>query len=255
MSDHKGESEAERGPGLAPVIPLFGDRGRPAPERTPAEHTAPDTDPRDGHDGSSSVEVAQSTGDGAGGGWHTSWLAADDAPDLELAGDDERRERVETAEAALLRKLRGRSLSIREARTQLVAHDLDEADIDGVIARFERHGYLDDAKLADQLIHTAVERKGQGRRVVAQALAQRGIPRDVVDAAMTEVPDDDAERAREFARHKARTMTDLDREVALRRLAGQLARRGYGAHALEAARQALDEAGGSGGGRSGVRFR
>ena len=50
-----------------------------------------------------------------------------------------------------------------------------------------------------------IERKGQGRRAIAQTLAQRGIPRDVVDAALATLPDDDAERALEFARTKARS--------------------------------------------------
>ncbi|WP_435526286.1 regulatory protein RecX [Microbacterium elymi] len=106
---------------------------------------------------------------------------------------------------------------------------------------FIRRGYLDDRALADQLVYSAVERKGQGRMVIAQSLAKRGIPRDVVDAAMTALPDDDADRALEFARQKARSMRALDHEVALRRLVGQLARRGYGVGALDAARQALDE--------------
>ena len=59
---------------------------------------------------------------------------------------------------------------------------------------------------------------------------------------LAELPDDEFERALDFARQKARSMRDLDREVALRRLSGQLARRGYGGKALAAARQALDEA-------------
>ena len=65
---------------------------------------------------------------------------------------------------------------------------------------------------------------------------------EVVDAVLAELPDDEFERALDFARQKARSMRDLDREVALRRLSGQLARRGYGGGALAAARQALDEA-------------
>jgi regulatory protein len=52
---------------------------------------------------------------------------------------------------------------------------------------------------------------------------------------------------------KARSMSSLDRDTALRRLVGQLSRRGYGGSvAMTAARQALDE---NGSGGSGVRFR
>ena len=64
----------------------------------------------------------------------------------------------------------------------------------------------------------------------------------MADAALAELPDDDAERALEFARSKAGSLRSLERDVALRRLAGQLARRGYGGSvALNAARTALDE--------------
>jgi regulatory protein len=75
----------------------------------------------------------------------------------------------------------------------------------------------------------------------------------VADAALAELPDDDADRALDFARTKARSMSSLDRDTALRRLVGQLSRRGYGGSvAMTAARQALDE---NGSGGSGVRFR
>ncbi|WP_260857468.1 regulatory protein RecX [Microbacterium sp. 1.5R] len=131
---------------------------------------------------------------------------------------------------------------------------LEVHQIDDVIAEFERRGYLDDAMLAGQLVTAGVERKGQGRVALTRALAQRGIPRDIIDSALDELPDDDAERALEYARSKARSLTRLDSETALRRLVGQLARRGYnGGIAMSAAKAALAEAS-SGRGASGVRF-
>jgi len=104
---------------------------------------------------------------------------------------------------------------------------LDDAQIDDVIDDFCRRGYLDDAILAGHLVTSGVERKGQGRVALTRALAQRGIPRDVVDAALDDLPDDDLERALEFARTKMRSLARLDQETAKRRLSGQLARRGY----------------------------
>jgi regulatory protein len=149
---------------------------------------------------------------------------------------------LEFAEKALLRKLRTRSLSIREARTVLVGFDLSGDDIDDMLGRFEERGYLDDAALAEQLVHSGSERKGQGRHAIAQTMAGRGIPRDVADAALAELPDDDLERALDYARTKAPSMARLDPQAGLRRLVGQLTRRGYPSHiAMTAARQALDE--------------
>ncbi|MFC8682953.1 regulatory protein RecX [Microbacterium ureisolvens] len=162
-----------------------------------------------------------------------------DRPDNREAASTE-----EAAERGLLKKLRARQLSVSEAKTYLGQHDLDGDAVAAIVDAFLARGYLDDARLAEQVVHAGVDRKGQGRQAIAQSLAKRGVPRDIADAALAELPDDDAERALEFARSKAASMRGLERDVALRRLAGQLARRGYdGSSALNAARQALDEAG------------
>lgn len=234
------EPGGESGDGLAPVTPLFprGGAQRPhtaVPRPVPQREAAPFAGP---------------------GGWNDTWADDPRGGEAEAAGDDgydgddghgdgydacgeiER----EIAEKTLLKKLRTRSLSVREARAVVAERGLDDAAIEGVIGAFLRMGYLDDAKLADQLIHAGVDRKGQGRTVIAQTLAKRGIPRGIADAALDALPDDDARRALEFARTKAGSMSGLDRDVALRRLSGQLARRGYGGSvALQAARTALDE--------------
>jgi len=122
--------------------------------------------------------------------------------------------------------------------------DADDAIVDELIDHFVDLGYLDDAAFAEQLAMSAVERKGEGRRAVAETLRKRGIPRDIAEAALAELPDDDAERALDFARSKVRGVDGAEYDAALRRLAGQLARRGYPSSvALTAARTALEEAG------------
>ncbi len=147
------------------------------------------------------------------------------------------------AERNLLRKLRTRSLSVREARAVVAERDLDTTAVEEVLAGFLRRGYLDDAALAEQLVRSGTERKGQGRQVLAQTLAKRGIPRDVADAVIASLPDDDAERALAFARQRATAMRGVDPDAALRRLAAQLSRRGYRSSvAMDAAREALAEA-------------
>ena len=207
------------GDSLAPVIPLFGGPPpQPSVRMTAGTPTWNDTW-------------------GSAGADNHHENSADDAHD-----DDGAAVARENAEKSLLRKLRTRSLSIREARSVLSERGLPPEDTDVVIDVFLRRGYLDDRALAEQLVHAGVDRKGQGRKAISQTLAKRGITRDVVDAVIAALPDDDADRALEFARTKARSMGDLDQETALRRLAGQLARRGYGGSAaFAAARAALDE--------------
>lgn len=223
-------SAGDRGEGdeLAPVIPLFGGT-LPAPSGGVETPDEPPARP-----------------------WHASWIGDDsDASDgavddrTSTASTDVQSDAdadLEVAERGLLKRLRGRSLSVSEARTLVREQGLAPDAAEALLERFQALGYLDDLLLAEQLVHAGVERKGQGRRVIAQTMSSRGIPRDVVDAVLAELPDDDDERALEFARSKARSMASLDRDTALRRLTGQLARRGYGGSAaMSAARTALDE--------------
>lgn len=264
---------------LAPVIPLF---GGPAPKRPEAARFVDESEdawdePNGSYDDDLIAETteaepgaavdrryepdsraaradAESPGNDARGmrdlAWHPTWTSERARRDAASATDGS--PNVELAEKALLKKLRTRSLSVSEARGVLREHQLDGAAIDAVIASMDEYGYLDDAALADQLVHAGVGRKGQGRQLIAQTLAKRGIPRDIADAALASLPDDDLERALEFARGKARSLQSLDRDTALRRLSGQLARRGYGGSlAMTAARIALDE---RPAGPSGVRF-
>lgn len=158
-------------------------------------------------------------------------------------------ERAEAGERALLKRLAGRGMSVAEAQTFLQGMDVPIEHRDRIIDDFMSRRYLDDAVLAEQLVYTAQTKKKQGRRAVAQALKVRGLTSETIEAALADLPDDDAERALEYARSKATALAKLDRDVALRRLVGQLARRGFGGNvAMTAAKTALGEVGG-------VRFR
>lgn len=251
---------------LAPVIPLFGvsaatRSGRASEGAHPSRGRAAAADPTTAGD----VAVPRSTrprlralrsDTSSGESAHDSPAAAWNLPggdSLSLRATDSRGtgadadvdDALERAEALLLRKLRSRSLSLAEARTALRGVDgADEVVIEELIAKFVDLGYLDDAAFAEQLAMSAIEKRGEGRRAVAETLRKRGIPRDVAEAALAELPDDDAERALEFARTKVRGVDGKDYDASLRRLAGQLARRGYPSSvALSAAKTALSEAG------------
>jgi regulatory protein len=288
MNDTRG-GDSER---IAPIIPLFGKKSADQTNVRPMKPSAADTDSTEKVDSrrGGGGGLWRSTGDGPteptpigderdagtpserhparGAAAKASASDGPVAPKLRAlrdprgdsgSGDDSEPVRSPdeiraTGEEALLRKLRSKSLSISEARLVLRGHGLDAGQIDDVIDDFRRRQYLDDAVLAGLLVTSGVERKGQGRVALSRALSQRGLPRDVIDAALDELPDDDSERALEFARSKARSMARLDNDTALRRLVGQLSRRGYnGAVAMNAAKTALREAS-SGGSSSGVRF-
>ncbi|WP_342000460.1 RecX family transcriptional regulator [Microbacterium sp. LWH7-1.2] len=266
------ESGFENDAGLAPVTSLFGDRSARAYPKTAADvrQQLEDRIPEKRTTSDSWTAPASAPSAPAAAERRTEW---DDAPgghreperdarpiDLETeragrtrSGGRRRSGRdaadaadsagsADAAELGLLKKLRARQLSVSEAKTYLGQFELGSEGVEAILDAFLARGYLDDARLAEQLVHAGVDRKGQGRQAISQSLAKRGVPRDIADAVLAELPDDDADRALEFARSKAGSMRGLERDVALRRLAGQLARRGYGGSAaLNAARQALDE--------------
>lgn len=163
-------------------------------------------------------------------------------------------EHLAAASEVLVRKLRSKQLSVSEARDVLRTNGVTGDDALMMLEEFEQRGYLNDRNLAELLVTAGSARKGQGRVAISRTLAQRGISRNIADEALSVLENDDAERALEFARTKAKSLARLDDDTAVRRLVGQLSRRGYGGHiAMDAARRALREA--KGGVRtSGVRF-
>lgn len=248
----RGLARAGDGEGLAPVTPLFGARGRPVaahPSWGAGRATAAADDAVDAADalGARRPRLRPLLSLGATSGEDGQTAGADDAVRDPAVGADETpaAEIRERAEAVLVRKLRSRSLSLSEARGVLRSiEEVDDVLVDDIIDHFVDLGYLDDATFAEQLAMSAVEKKGEGRRAVAETLRKRGIPREIAEAALAALPDDDAERALEFARTKVRGVEGAEFDTALRRLAGQLARRGYPSSvALTAARTALSEAG------------
>lgn len=180
-------------------------------------------------------------------------LETETETETESASEDEPEgPSADDVEEVLTRRLRRSALSEREARTFLAQRGIDQSVVEVTVDRFTKRGWIDDAVLAEQLVYAGTSRKGQGRRAIAQTLSARGIPRDTADAALSALPDDDDDRALEYARSKAHGLRSYDLETAMRRLIGQLARRGYsGSVASTAARTALTEQRGSGG----VQFR
>lgn len=251
-------SDAER---LAPVIPLFGARrseaaGRPGPAgasagmpRTEAEwrstwaeeSAAERRGPSLRHPAAAALAAEESDGGAqhAASGQRRGLRAVGRHQGAEAAAADDP---IAAATESLVRRLRSKQLSSREAREALREFGVSAEDRDTIIGEFEQRGYLDDVSLAELLVTSGSQRKGQGRVAIARTLSQRGIPREVADEALSVLEDDDAERALEYARSKVSSLRRYDEDTAIRRLVGQLSRRGYGGStALTAARTAWRE--------------
>ncbi|WP_448004175.1 regulatory protein RecX [Agromyces bauzanensis] len=146
----------------------------------------------------------------------------DDDPDETGAERDERIDRL------VVSRLRRSALSVAEVRAVLAEHGLDEAEIEEWIDRYERLGYLDDTRLAEQLVHVSGSRRGRGSGAILQELARRGVGDSAARTAIEALdPEVERDNALAIAERRARQLTGLDRQTAERRLSAFLQRRGY----------------------------
>jgi len=157
-----------------------------------------------------------------------------------------------------IHQLARRGMSRWELEQVLAKRDVDEQTATAELDRLESIGLVDDASLAVSVVYTLHTRKGAGRAAIEQELRRRHLAPEVIEEAMAELDrDDELERALELATTRARQLTSVDYEVAVRRLSGYLARKGYDGETVRSAvRRALEgHPHGSSNGRGTVRFR
>jgi SOS response regulatory protein OraA/RecX len=156
------------------------------------------------------------------------------------------------ADNVLANRLRGRGLSLAEAREVLDGAEIDPDIAEETLARYVLLQYIDEAALAEQILHTHLDRKGLGRRSVEMEMRRRKLDPLVIEDAMAEQPDEELARATEVAMKRVGQLSSYDDETAERRLTSFLMRRGYGGGVVrDAAKAALATRRGS----SRVRFR
>ncbi|HSP51641.1 MAG TPA: regulatory protein RecX [Cryobacterium sp.] len=152
----------------------------------------------------------------------------------------------EHAEGVLRQRLRGRSLSAAEARTVLAGTEVAEHEIEEIIERFVELSYIDEERLADQIVHSHHERKGLGRSGVQAEMRRRGLDQDLIASKLDEMPDDETERAIEIAVKRVGQLGRLDDQTIDRRLNAFLMRKGYSSSIVRVAvKAALASRGGS----------
>lgn len=153
----------------------------------------------------------------------------------------EDQERV--ARDVVLRQLSMMARSREQLREKVLAKGVGEDVAERVLDRFTEVGLVDDAAFAESLVRTQRESRGLSRRGLAAELRRRGVERDVVEEAVSAVGDEEEyETALRLARKRAAATAGLERQVRERRIAGMLARKGYGASvAYRAVREALAE--------------
>ena len=138
----------------------------------------------------------------------------------------------------------------RSARTRgqladlLARKEVPEEIAESVLDRCTELGLVDDAAYAEAFTRSRHEHKGLGSRAIAFELRRRSVPDELVQEAVS-VLDSEQERKTAFrlASERQARMAGLPREVQARRLAGFLARKGYGGDVVgSAVREALANA-------------
>lgn len=152
------------------------------------------------------------------------------------------------ARSICLRLLTDRARTRQDLAQALRRKGVPDESANAVLERFSEVDLIDDAALAGQWVRTRHTVRGLGRHALAVELRRKGVADDVAGEALAEI-DTDAEvrRAHQLVDRKLRGMaigTVQERAVAGRRLAGMLARKGYGASvAYRVVREALADHG------------
>ncbi|WP_408993651.1 recombination regulator RecX [Streptomyces sp. 1268] len=191
-------------------------------------------------------------GAGAGGGFGEgagrrarSGTRSSGSPSSSRAEKGEPRDPVEQARNICLRLLTGTPRTRKQLADALRKREIPDEAAEEVLARFEDVGLIDDAAFAGAWVESRHHGRGLARRALVRELRTKGVDSAVIDEAVGQLdPDQEEETARELVARKLRSTRGLDRDKRLRRLAGMLARKGYGeGMALRVVRQALEEEG------------
>ena len=147
------------------------------------------------------------------------------------------------ARTILLDALTGQARTRRELADKLAKREVPDDVATELLDRFTDVGLIDDAAFASAWVESRHRSRGLAPRALAQELRRKGVDDEEAKAALEQIDEDDQRAAaRALVDRKMRSVRGLDPQVATRRLAGMLARKGYGAGlAFSVVREALAE--------------
>lgn len=146
-----------------------------------------------------------------------------------LAPGDRPGATVDQAKDACLNLLAVRARSRAELEKRLGEKGFRLEVSAAALDRLAEVGLIDDTAFAEQWVHERHTYSGRGKKALQRELRDKGVAPGAAENALAAVTDE-AERGRatDLVRRKLATLSrDLDRDKAVRRLVGMLARRGY----------------------------
>lgn len=145
-----------------------------------------------------------------------------DAEIAALQTDDE----YERAYQSALHFLGARPRSADEVQRSLQKKGFDEETIAAAIARLVEHHYLDDEEFARYWLENRSRFRPRSARAIRYELRQKGVERAAIEEALAGMDEDEAAWA--AAASKLDRWRDLPEDEFTHKLAGFLARRGFG---------------------------
>jgi regulatory protein len=137
--------------------------------------------------------------------------------------------REEQARALCLRLLTARARTRAELAGQLTKHGYPDDVNTKVLDWLAAVGLIDDADFAQQWVQSRRANASRGNRALAAELRTKGLDDDVIAKALSGIDASEHDRAVKLVRTKLRRENlDGNHAKVARRLAGMLARRGYG---------------------------
>ncbi|MGI5889145.1 MAG: regulatory protein RecX [Oscillospiraceae bacterium] len=146
-------------------------------------------------------------------------LSASELRDLKARSD------IQKAEDKAFSILSVRMNSKKELRRKLLSK-YDEYTVDAVIERLDELGYLDDEEYAETVIRQVAVPRHMSRAAARAYLAGRGIDREISDAAIEMLPEDETESIMEILSRKY-TAEELSDPAKRRKISASLYRKGF----------------------------
>ncbi|HNI71338.1 MAG TPA: regulatory protein RecX [Marmoricola sp.] len=132
------------------------------------------------------------------------------------------------ARKILLDQLTTRQRTRAELATKLAQRNVPAELAARLLDRFEEVGLIDDRAFARDWIEQRQRGRGLAKRALAVELRNKGVPDDIAQEALLEIAaEDEEEVARALVAAKLRSVRNLEKGRATRRLVGMLARKGH----------------------------
>jgi len=133
-----------------------------------------------------------------------------------------------------LRLLSYRSRSEEEIYDRLNRKGFDKDDITRAIKSLRDVGLINDNELVYELLKIATEKKYLGKRGLKLFLLNRGIRKDLIEKALSELSEEtEKETASRFIERKLYTLKNYSPDIIKKRLWGMLKRRGFSVEIIE----------------------